>query len=1196
VRYRYIRPSRSGNILKVWDSASVCCIPRVIDLSGLELMKEHQGGLIVHRGSRTEWLADALAQQLEAQRPANPLEAQTVVVAHPGLQRWLLGRFAHRPSPHGGHGIAANIEMILPWQWYERTARRVLGDEALIGGAYRHEVLRWRLLMALPTLASPEVTAYLAGDDAARRGFQLAEHLAGLYTQYLIYRPDWVLDWEQHPGKARSDWQAALWRQVQASIGRPHRAQRSTALLDALQAESAHTGAEQAHPLHVFGVSHLPPDVLAALRVRALHTQVHLYFPDPCREYWSDLRSRRFQLAQKGDPEALYYEIGHPLLVALGRIAQDFCITLDECDAIEQRDPLDEAEPLADETSLLARLQSSIRCLQPDLVGAPVREQVEDGANLSEILPALRGDSSLRVHVCHTRLRELEVLKNALLRCLAEDSTLQHRDIVVMAPDIGAYAPYLPAVFGEPAQYRVDPLHLPWHLSDVGLARAHPLMSAFTQVLDLAESRFTVSEVLDFLDVPAVARRFAIDRSGRDALERWLRRARVAWGLDAEMKAEVGAAPVDANSWQFGFDRIYAGLITGQDSGGESLDGHLLDGILPLDGVSGTAIEALGQFDHLLGELRRARDAFAIPRSLTAWSQWLLELIDALFLADLRDDAENSALDSLRRLAASLGTQAAEVGIGTTLSWSVVREALRGALDGVPERQPFLLGGVTFCGLVPQRSIPFRVVCLLGMNEGEFPRPSGDAGLNRILSQPRHGDRDTRSEDRYLFLEAMMSARDVLHISFVGEGVRDGKPRNPAAPLAELLQFLDEQYDIADDKKTDRPWRIHHPLQPFDARYYERDAEGRPRHDTRLFSYDPAFLAKPSASDAQRFLNSPAGAAKAAIANGEIALSALKRFWRDPAKDALLRGHGISLQALDSAGWPDREPLETQLDRRERIEHRLLFDALAAGSASLPTEPPAWLARSGMLAGGAIGVAAYAGLRDSLQSLLNNAQGLFVDGRAQVEAQAIDLDLHDGLRLTGVVDRVFHAAEGGLLLFDAKPAGAAGLREILAFYIDWAALRLTYAEGVQGEYLEPASNKRGVSTPGLLDPVRAQDTDQLRHGLRRLVEAYVAAENQPLLFFAQSALAYAKSAPEERLIKAAAAWEGDDFRRTGERDYAPGYAALLSRGLELFDESSSAHQAFVAATELVCDVLDPQRAMLLKPQASEPVADAGEQA
>jgi len=1154
-------------------------------------MKENPGGLIVHRGSRTERLADELAQRLEAQRPANPLAAQTVVVAHPGLQRWLLGRFAQRGGAQGGHGIAANYEMILPWQWFEQTARRVLGDEALIGGAYRHELLRWRLLMTLPALSAPEISAYLAGDDAARRSFQLAEHLAGLYTQYLIYRPDWILDWEQHPGQHGRDWQASLWHQLRAAIHRPHRAQRSAVLLDALRVENT---AEEA-PLHVFGVSHLPPDVLQALQATALHRPVHLYFPDPCREHWVYLRKQRFLLIHADDPEALYYEVGHPLLVALGRIAQDFCLTLDECDAIDERDPLDDAEPLPGETSLLAQLQSSIRCLQPELVGAATRERLADGVDADVLLPALRGDPSLRVHACHTRLRELEVLKNSLLRCLADDPTLQHRDIVVMAPDIGAYASYLAAVFGEPAQYRSDPLHIPWHLADVGLSRAHPLMSAFAQVLDLAESRFTVSEVLDFLDVPAVARRFAIDSAGRDALERWLHRAHVAWGLDAEMKAESGAAAVDANSWQFGFDRMYAGLIVGQDAGSELPDDQLLDGILPLDGVSGSAVEALGQFDRLLGELRKARGEFAVARPLAAWSQWLLELIDALFVADLRDDAENNALDALRRLAAGLGTQAAEVGIRTPLPWSVVREAVRGALDAVPERQAFLLGGVTFCGLVPQRSIPFRVVCLLGMNEGEFPRPGHDAGLNLILSQPRRGDRDTRSEDRYLFLEAMMSARDALHISYVGEGVRDGKPRNPAAPLAELLQFLDEQHGIADNEQIDRPWLIHHPLQPFDARYYERDAHGQPRHDLRMFSYDPAFLAAPSSAKTQRFLDEMAitpHAQPAAI--GEITLGALKRYWRDPSKDALLRGRGISLQALDSVGWSDREPLETRFERIERVDHRLLFETLAAGHHRLPAEPPAWLARSGMLAGGAIGVEAYAQLRDSLQSLLERAHKLFASGIAQPLAQAIDLDLGDGLRLTGVVDRAFKGIDDNFLLFDAQPTRAAGLKEMLSFYIDWAALRLTHADTVQADFLEPTYNRRGAQTSKLLALLQAQDTDQLRRGLRCLIEAYLAAEQQPLLFFPRTAQTYALNDPETRLGKAAATWEGDDFN-SGERDYAPGYAALLSRGMELFEPHSPAHRSFLAATELVCKVLDPQHTMLLKASVSEPAA-AGEKA
>jgi len=1168
-------------------------------------MNSNVDGLIVHRGSRTERLADTLALQLEAERPANPLTAQTVVVAHPGLKRWLLGRFAHRPSPNGAHGIAANIEMILPWQWFERVARRTLGDEALIGGAYRSEALRWRLLMALPTLASTEVSAYLGGDDGARRSFQLAEYLAGLYTQYLTYRPDWILDWEQHPGRHARDWQAALWRQVQHAIGRPHRAQRSSVLLDALRSERS----LDTSPLHVFGISHLPPDVLAALQACALHRPVHLYFPDPCREHWVYLRRQRFLLERQDDPEALYFEVGHPLLVALGRIAQDFCLTLDDCHAIDERDPLDEAEPLPGETSLLAQLQSSIRCLQPELVGETIRKAIHGGAKAADVLPPLRDDASLRVHACHTRLRELEVLKNTLLRALADEPGLQHRDIVVMAPDISAYAPYLAAVFGEQAQYRADPTHIPWHLADVGLARAHPLMSAFTQMLELAESRFAVSEVLDFLDVPAVARRFSIDRSSRDALERWLQRAHVAWGLDAEMKAEVGAAATGANSWQFGLDRMYAGLIVGNDAETFSeeensrLDGQmpsdlLLDNILPLAGVSGSAVEAIGQLDRLLGELRAIRQAFGSARSLASWSQWLLERIDAMFLADLRDEAENNALDALRRVAASLGAQASETGISTPLPWGVVREAIGGALDAVPERQPFLLGGVTFCGLVPQRSIPFRVVCLLGMNEGEFPRPSKDAGLNKIIHQPRRGDRDTRSEDRYLFLEAMMSARDMLHISHVGEGVRDGKPRNTAAPLAELLQFLDEQHGIADDEKTDRPWRIRHPLQPFDARYYERHAQGRALHDPRLFSYDPAYLATPSATGIPRFLQMADLMAKPEeqensidVAGREVSLASLKRYWRDPVKDALLRGHGISLQALDSTSWPDREPLETELARIERIEHRLLFDALVTGATELSAEPPAWLSRSGILASGAIGTEAYRQQRDTLQAMLSHAKSRFADGIARPAAQAIDLDLGDGVRLTGTVDRVFHAVDGGLMLFDAKPVGSVGLREVLAIYIDWAALRLSSPEHLQAVLLTSSSGGK-ITESTLLDPVVANDTEALRRGLRRLIDLAQASDRQPLLFFPKTALAYAISAPEERVSRAQSTWEGNDFTGIGERDYAPGYAALISRGADLFDEKSVAYEAFVAATRAVCAVLDPSRKVLFKSVEAISGADA----
>src|SRR5690606_12795358 len=257
-----------------------------------------------------------------------------------------------------------------------------------------------------------------------------------------------ILAWESGPAR---DWQARLWRHVRAAIDRPHRAQRGPDLLNAL----AEGKCAPAAPLHVFGVSRLAPDELQALRAHALNARVHVYFPDPCREHWSYLRARRDLLRLDGDPDALYFEVGHPLLVALGRVAQDFCLALDTMDATEQRDPLDDVDEVG--TSLLQQVQASLRRMAPELIGQAFREHAGPEMLATRLLP-LREDASLRVHACHTRLRELEVLRDALLRCLADEPDLRHREIVVMAPDIAAYAPYLPAVFGEPASYRHDPL------------------------------------------------------------------------------------------------------------------------------------------------------------------------------------------------------------------------------------------------------------------------------------------------------------------------------------------------------------------------------------------------------------------------------------------------------------------------------------------------------------------------------------------------------------------------------------------------------------------------------------------------------------------------------------------------------------------------------------------------------------------
>lgn len=1120
--------------------------------------------LRIYRSSRVEKLAELLSVRLHQLRPASVLTPQMLIVGHLGMKRWLLQFLADQRLP-GLPRIAANLDMLLPSEWLDGLAHAVLQTEAIAIAPYRRPALRWRIYELLPTLTAPEVARYLHDDAGGRRRFQLADRLAGLFGQYLVYRRDWLDDWEQRrPGKAPEHWQAVLWPALVAGVGRSHRGQRMGELI----ARLARLPPDPEQPaLHVFGISHLPPDALRALERLADTREVCVYFPDPCRELWDDLRTRReiFQAQLEG---GAFLTLGHPLLAALGRMGQHFALQLNAIAAdSDDRDHDDSTldGPLRADAPLLARVQHSVRTLEPEWA-RPASMAAADG----------RLDASLRVHSCHTRLRELEVLKDALLDQLAADPTLHPRDIVVMAPNMALYAPLLPVVFAN--RHRGP---LPFHLADVALVATHPLLAAFGELLDLPTQRIGRSQVLALIALPAVARRLQL--SGQHAaLERWLERSHVAWGLDAAMKTDFGAAPVDLHSFAFGFDRMLAGYLIGQ----EDAD-WLLGDILPAHPVAGPDAQCLGALWTLIELLREWRSACGTPRSLSQWSHGLQGWIDRLFAADRQDAEETEALNALQRLIAGLAREAQAAGVDPAVDWVVVREALRQGLDGIPERQPFLAGGVTFCGMVPQRAIPFGVVALLGLNDGDYPRPRADTGLDLMQQHPRLGDRDNRMDDRYLFLEALMSARRALHLSYVGEGVQDGKARNPALPLAELLRFLDESHGCADDA-SDRPWRVRHPLQPFDARYFDPANADRTRieaHatvDPRLYSYSTEFAAVSAPEQALEWrFDAPGTVAVDIQPSVVVELSALVRYYRKPAEVLCRQALGLSRAALEDESASDSEPITSERERFDRSALDLVWDALRSGAAELPAQAPPRLLRSGQLAAGIVGARAWEELREEAQGFLDAARKLppFERGPARPAPLAVDLQL-GGQRLVGTLGEVYLAGDTPWLVAITQ-ATLIDFGKLLPLYAQWAALcAIQPHRHCEVALLTP----RRHDLSGFI-----QAPADLQQGLHTLLAGHRAVAAQPEVYFPRSSHAYAAAwhkvidkhpeaaerAAEEALKAARDAWTGG-YNSRGERDYAPGYSGLVAGAARFLQPGEPGHALFVERALSLFDLISGQ--------------------
>jgi exodeoxyribonuclease V gamma subunit len=883
-------------------------------------------GLIVIHGNHLEELR-ALAVQWMRRYPLRPLENEVLLVQSNGIAQWLKLALAERD----GCGIAAALDVDLPARFLWQAYRGVLGKDAIPSQSPLDKApLTWRLMRLLPALLADDAFAplrrFLADDGDLRKRHQLAERLADLFDQYQVYRADWLADWAAGHDRLRtsrggerlldeaSRWQPALWRALLADVGAEHLADSRAGVHPRFVARLAQLDAPPPglpRRITVFGISSLPAQVLEALAAMARFSQVMLYVHNPCQHHWGDivedkdlLRHEYRRQQRKGKPagqiglfdQEEMHQHAQPLLAAWGKQGRDYINLLDQYDEPQRYreafERIDLFSP-AREDSLLGQLQNDILELRP---------LAETRTTWPPLDPAR--DRSLRFHVAHSAQREVEVLHDQLLACFSGDPSLRPRDVIVMVPDVNTYAPHIQAVFGQFASD--DPRHIPFTLADQGLRGKEPLLIALEHLLQLPDSRFSVSEVLDLLDVAALRARFGIKEEELPTLRRWLEGAGIRWGLDARQRESLGLGTgLEQNTWRFGLRRMLLGYAVG--------GAGAYAGIEPYDEIGGLDAALIGPLTRLLETLERQLEALREPASPARWGARLRDLLEGFFLP--QDDREEvlrtQLLDALDAWLALCETG----GLAEPLPLPVVREAWLGDLDQGRLSQRFLAGAVNFCTLMPMRAIPFRHVCLLGMNDGDYPRSQAPLDFDLMAGDYRPGDRSRREDDRYLLLEALLAARERLYISWVGRSIRDNSERPPSVLVGQLRDHLGAAWSLVGGGDLLSALTTEHPLQPFSRRYFGAEPG--------LFSYVHEWAALH-------------GQAASAVAQGalpawedgqQIGPELLQSFLRDPVKCFFTRRLKVFLDEEEQARL-DSEPFALDALERYQLQERLLKAAV----------------------------------------------------------------------------------------------------------------------------------------------------------------------------------------------------------------------------------------------------------------------------
>jgi exodeoxyribonuclease V gamma subunit len=1019
--------------------------------------------LHLHLSNRPEALAAALAEFMRAE-PLPLLEVEPVLAPSTAASRWLEFRLAD------ALGIATRTAFPFAAAYVWQLFGRVLPEVAQ-ANPFERAALQWRLMRLLPASAAPQVRRYLAGDDGTRC-LELAGRLAALFERYLVERPDWIAAWNggRRLGLGPDEaWQAETWRALMRELPDVAAEHPRERFFGRLQAEP---GLRQRLPrrISLWCVEAMPAlywEVFAGL---AEWLELHVFVLAPSREYWGDIERKRERLRIELDHpgQAALYETGQPLLASLGRARRHVAVRL--ADAVASGASAEHAYFVAPPATLLGNLQRDIL----DLAAGG----------------GIVADDTLQVHACHGPQREAEVLHDRLLALFEKLPGLTPADILILTPDIETYAPAVEAVLTHaPAERRI-----PCAVADRPRAAA-PLWRAFRALCGVAAGELDAESVMALLEEAALRRAFAIEEGELPLLRDWVADAGIRWAEDGRARRRRGLPAEEAHTWRAGLRRLLLGIAL------PDAPERIVGGILPVAGVEGSRAELLGRFVDFCEALFDLAEKVGAGETAPQWSAILGAALERFLLPD---EAEEQEMQRLRAALDALATLAREARCDSPLPLQVFLREVDALLAERAPARAFAGGAATIAALQPGRPLPVRVVCLVGMNDGTWPRPAPRLGFDLVARHPRPGDRNRRGEERYAFLETLLCARDALLVTYSGRDARSNVEQPPAAPLAELLDTLSAMTGRSVDELV-----LQHPLQPFGSTYFDGT-------QAQLFSFDAEHCPPGARREAAPFLS--AVALPAAEGGAAVDVDVLRRFLLQPLRHFLRERLGIHLEASE-------ELLETSEPfAMDGLGAYRLREACFAGLRNGETaeETARLLAARGWLPHGVAGEIVCAAARDAAAPLWEAARS-WVDAQGRPPCEVIFES--GGTALSGQLSGL---TEKGLL---RVRHGKTRAKDLLALWLDHLLLQIAAPADVERRSLLVAQD--GAT---LLEPApRAAEY------LADLLAVYRVGMAGPLLFYPETAWAWLQER-SDWLTK----WNGNAYQNIpGERDDP--YIALALR-------------------------------------------------
>jgi len=937
--------------------------------------------------NNTENLLCALARDI---KHSDPLEKKWIVTSGRGIRVWIKQKLADL------FGVSANLNFMSPEQAVWSFADSInLSSHTFSRNPFSKERMAWKIRQVLPELyqENPEIFRmigpFLSEEDPLKR-IQLCWEIAQTFDGYLHYRPELLENWENGLNSETSgdeEWQAHLWRRISSLLPSPS--------LHKLSQEN--NFAQVAPPkLFLFYFCPTSPVHLQAFAKYSSKHSLYTYFLQPTDQYWSEVLSNKEQLQRQSENRTgndNYLELGPPLLGALGKSWQKLIFQLENFHAYNPTFITNEVANTPNSKVL--------GILQKVLLEMPEKKDIEPQTYQEE-------DSSLQIHSTHGPQREIEILHDFLLDQFNQDPSLKPCEILVLCPNLQKYSALIEAIFDNPEQAKNK---IPYGLCDRKWRSESRVIDTFYHILEFVESRATARDFYTLLSRPAVRNKFKLEEKDLELIRWWIDQTNIVWGYDGSHKKSINLPDIDENTWQQGIDRMLLGFCGGssQIKGFEDLE--------PFNEIEGEKLVILSQFIEALSSLKALHDECSKVRKPSEWQHTLENFCIQPFF--IEDEESHSDLVEIRKSIGFLTDETLEHLDVEPLS--VIRFHLEKTLNEKSLVSRHLTYGVTFASLRSARGIPAKVICLLGMNGGEFPSTSIPSSFDLCRKAPKYSDRNSTEEDRLLVLEAILCARKTLYISYQGQSNKNNSTVPPSVVIEEILDQINDLINFPSQGGPSNAldaYVINHPLQLFSRNYFLPVNE--PMHSEQFFTkYGCRSFSKTAWKGAIALSKEPKFPGEfcpkklenVSVGSQVVSLKDLAFFWKSPCK-YFLENVLLTTTREEKALLPENERLGNSPLQDSSIKRDLITRFLDGENLQNAYQD---LRKKNLLPPGQIGKALYASLVGELRGIFDRSPP---DFERKTDKTPLDITLH-GLNIKGDLgpfyDNTFFLLQGSKL-------------------------------------------------------------------------------------------------------------------------------------------------------------------------------------